>query len=243
MDVDGKVAIVTGGSSGIGRAIADRYVDDGMTVVIADVDEEQGETVADDIGCDYRHCDVSDMAQVQDVVDWTVAEHGRLDVIVNNAGIGRAHALDETDLEEWDAVQSVNLDGVMHGCKAALPHLKESEGCIINIASIYGLVGGPGAAAYCTAKGGVVNLTRQLAVDYAPDNVRVNSICPGFVETAMTDDYLDDEEFYNFIMAETPMDRVAQPEEIAGVAVFLVSDDASYMTGQNIAVDGGWTAH
>jgi len=243
MDVDGKVAIVTGGSSGIGRAIADRYVDDGMTVVIADVDDEQGETVADDIGCDYRHCDVSDMEQVQEVVDWTVAEYGRLDVMVNNAGIGRAHTLEETDQEEWDAVRSVNLDGVMHGCKAALPHLKETEGCIINIASIYGLVGGPGAAAYCTAKGGVVNLTRQLAVDYATEGVRVNSICPGFVETAMTDDMLDDEEFYSFIMAETPMDRVAQPEEIAGVAVFLASDDASYMTGQNIAVDGGWTAH
>jgi meso-butanediol dehydrogenase/(S,S)-butanediol dehydrogenase/diacetyl reductase len=129
----------------------------------------------------------------------------------------------------------------MHGSKAALPHLLESEGCIINMGSIYGLLGGMGATAYSASKGGVVNLTQQIAVDYAPKGVRVNGICPGFVRTPMTEDLLETEDFYDYVKIHTPMDRAAQPEEIAGVAVFLASDDASYITGVNIPVDGGWT--
>ncbi|MFW5965079.1 MAG: SDR family NAD(P)-dependent oxidoreductase, partial [Natronomonas sp.] len=156
--------------------------------------------------------------------------------------IGSESNLEAMSLEEWRTVIETNLDGVMHGSKAALPHLLDSEGCIINIESIYGLRGGKGAAAYSASKGGVVNFTQQVAVDYAPENVRVNGICPGFVRTPMTEDLLDEERFYEFLKARTPMERAADPEEIAPLAVFLASDGASYITGANIPVDGGWTA-
>jgi len=132
---------------------------------------------------------------------------------------------------------------VMYCSRASLPHLKETGGSIINIASIYGLVAGPGSTAYATAKGGVVNFTRTVATDYAAEGVRCNAVCPGFVKTPMTEDFLDDEEFYSFVKTETPMGRVAEPREIAGVIAFLASDDASYITGAAVPVDGGWTAH
>ncbi|MFB6084133.1 MAG: SDR family NAD(P)-dependent oxidoreductase [Halorientalis sp.] len=243
MDLDGKTAIVTGGSSGIGKAIAEAYVDAGASVVIANRSKDQGRTVADELGCRFVRTDVSEFDAVEALVETTVEEYGALDVVVNNAGVGSESSVGEMDLDEWETVVSVDLDGVMHGTKAALPHLLESEGCVINIASIYGLVGGRGAAAYSAAKGGVVNFTQQVAVDYADEGVRVNSICPGFVETPMTEPLLETDQFYNYVRENTPMNRPAQPEEIAPLAVFLASDDASYLTGANIPVDGGWTAH
>lgn len=243
MNVEGDVVVVTGGSSGIGKAIAERFVNEGANVVIGDVDDERGAEVADSIGASYRHCDVSEYGEVEALVEHAVDEHGKLDCIVNNAGIGSIESIEDMDLESYHDIIAVDLNGVMYGCKAATPHLKETEGCIINIASIYGLVGAVGATAYNTAKGGVVNLTRSVADDLAQHNVRVNSICPGFVETAMTSDYLDDEEFQEMVLGNTPLGRVAQPEEMAGVAVFLASDEASYITGVNLPVDGGWTSH
>jgi NAD(P)-dependent dehydrogenase (short-subunit alcohol dehydrogenase family) len=241
--LDDTVAIVTGGSTGIGRAVARRYVAVGANVVIANRTPETGQAVADEIGCTFHQCDVAASAEVTDLVETTVADEGRLDVIVNNAGVGGVGSIGELDPDDWQRLLDVNLSGVMHGTRAALPHLIESSGAIVNVASIYGLVGGPGAAAYSAAKGGVVNLTRQVAVDYAADGVRVNSVCPGFVDTPMTADALDQDQFYEFVRDETPMNRVADPEEIAGIVAFLASDDASYITGANIPVDGGWTAH
>ncbi len=243
MQLEGSTAIVTGGSSGIGEAIATAYVEAGADVVIASRTEADGTEVAEEIGCRYVQTDVSEYDQVEALVETTVEEAGSLDVMVNNAGIPSSSKVGEMDLAEWRTVIRVNLDGVMHGTKAALPHLIESDGCIINTASIYGLVGGKGAAAYSAAKGGVVNFTQQVAVDYAEEGVRVNSICPGFVETPMTESLLETEWFYTFLREETPMERPAQPEEIAPLAVFLASDGASYITGANIPVDGGWTAH
>lgn len=243
LNLDGTVAIVTGGSTGIGRAITERYIEEGADVVIADINEEKGKEAAEELGCDFMTCDVSEYDQVEEMVEKTVEKHGHLDVIVNNAGIGSTAPLGEMSTEQWEATIDVNLTGVMNGSKAALPHIQETEGCIINIASIYGLVGAPGATSYNAAKGGVVNFTRSVAVDYAEENVNVNSICPGFVRTPMTEDMLDDDDFYSFVENNTPMDRVAEPEEIAGLAAFLASEDASYITGTNIPVDGGWTAH
>ncbi|MFB6181144.1 MAG: SDR family NAD(P)-dependent oxidoreductase [Candidatus Nanohalobium sp.] len=243
MDLDGKVAIVTGGSSGIGKSIAERFAWEGADVVVADVDEDGGREVADDIEGVFKACDVSSYDDVERVVEETVEEFGKLDVLVNNAGIGSVNNIEEMSIEEYEKTRSIDLDGVMYGCKAATPYLKETEGCIVNIASIYGLVGDMGATAYNAAKGGVVNLTRSVADDLAQYNVRVNCVCPGYVKTPMTEDIQEDEEFMQHIMTETPMKRMAEPEEISSVVTFVASDEASYITGENIAVDGGWTSH
>ena len=240
MNIDGEVAVVTGGGSGIGKAIAKRFREEELEVVIGDI---SGEEVAENLDCDFVESDVSDPSQVEELVDYAVEEFGRLDVMVNNAGIGSQASIEDMEIEDYQSLRSVDLDGVVYGCKFAAPHLKETEGCIINTASIYGLVGDAGATAYNTAKGGVVNLTRSVANDLAEDNVRVNSICPGFVKTAMTEKALKDEEFKSHVISQTPMKRVAEPDEISGVAAFLASEDASYITGVNLPVDGRWTSH
>lgn len=237
-----KTAIITGGSTGIGRAIAAEYKEHGATVVIASRREDVGTETADEIGCEYKQCDVRNYDEVEKLVDEVVESRGALDVMVNNAGLGSESDVLNMSLEEWQNVVSTNLDGVMYGTKAAIPHLLETEGCVINVESIYGLRGGKGAAAYSASKGGVANFTQQVAVDFASDGVRVNGICPGFVRTPMTEDLLDKEHFYEFVKTRTPMDRPADPEEIAPLAAFLASDSASYITGANIPVDGGWTA-
>jgi NAD(P)-dependent dehydrogenase (short-subunit alcohol dehydrogenase family) len=194
------------------------------------------------LDCEFVRCDVSAYDQVTALVEATVKEYGRLDVVVNNAGIGRTGSIEEMDLDDWHDVLDVNLTGTMYGTRAALPHLKATDGCVINVSSIYGLVAGPNATAYAAAKAGVTNLTRSVAVDYADEGVRVNGICPGFVETPMTAEAFEADEFYEYVRGSTPMGRVAQPEEIAGIALFLASDAASYVTGVNVPVDGGWTA-
>lgn len=240
--LDDKTAIITGGSEGIGRAIASEFLEAGADVTISSRRASLGEETASELGCEFIACDVREYQQVEELVERVVEGRGSLDVMVNNAGVGSVTKLREMDLEEWDNVLRTNLNGVMYGSKAALPHLLETSGCIVNIESIYGLRGGKGATAYSASKGGVVNFTQQVAVDYAAAGVRVNGICPGFVRTSMTEDLLDKERFYDFIRARTPMDRPAEPEEIAPLAAFLASDAASYITGANIPVDGGWTA-
>ena len=241
--LSGKTAIVTGGSEGIGRAIAEEFLDQGASVVIANRSADTGQQAADELGCSFIQCDVSDYDAVVDLVDQTVDEHGGLDIMVNNAGIGMTGTVETTGIDDWQQLLEVNLNGVIYGTRAAMPYLKESSGCVLNVASVFGLVGGPQTAAYATAKGAVVNFTRTTAVDYAEAGVRVNSICPGFVRTAMTESELEKDSFYEFVLSQTPIDRVAEPEEVAKPAAFLASEGASYITGVNLPIDGGWTTH
>ena len=241
--LSGKTAIVTGGSAGIGKAIAEEFRNQGASVVIANRSEETGQQTAEELGCSFVQCDVSSYDAVTDLVDRTVEEHGGLDIMVNNAGIGMTGTVETTTIDDWQQLLEVNLNGVIYGTRAAMPYLTESSGCVLNVASVFGLVGGPQTAAYATAKGAVVNFTRTTAVDYAEAGVRVNSICPGFVRTAMTESELEKDSFYEFVLSQTPMDRVAEPEEVAEPAAFLASEGASYITGVNLPIDGGWTTH
>ncbi|ERG97550.1 MAG: dehydrogenase [Haloquadratum sp. J07HQX50] len=241
--LNGKTAIVTGGTKGIGKAIAKRYIEEGAKVVIAARSKRPGIETAEELGCLFIQCDVSKYDDIAAVVEQTVEEFGGLDIIVNNAGIGPTGTLDELDLEDWHQLMSINLDGVMYGSRAALPYLRRANGSIINVASVLGLAGGPGSVAYATAKGAVVNFTRAMAYDYAEEGVRVNCLCPGVIETDMTDPVMSDDEFYDYVFHQTPMQRVGNPDEIAGPAAFLASDDASYITGASLPADGGWTTH
>jgi meso-butanediol dehydrogenase/(S,S)-butanediol dehydrogenase/diacetyl reductase len=243
----GKVAIVTGGASGIGAATARRLHGEGACVLIADVKGARGEALAQELGAEralYRHVDVSSWEDIQGMVDGAVAAFGRVDILFNNAGVGSFAATPQLSVEEWRRVIDIDLTGVFYGCRAAIPVMKaQGGGAIINTASASGLAGDYSFAAYNAAKGGVVNYTRAAGIDHARDGVRINAVCPGPVDTpiiAGIDAWPGVREAWN---QRVPMGRFARPEEIAGVVAFLASDDASYMTGAVIAIDGGLTAH
>ena len=249
--------IVTGAAGGIGRAIALAMGAAGARVTVSDVQPEGGEATAEAIRAagghaSFKACDVSDAEQVMALVAHAMQHFGRLDALVNNAGIsGGATLAHELDLETWDRVIAVNLRGPFLCAKYAIPHLiAGGGGAIVNIASTYGLIGAPLAGAYCASKGGVVNLTRQLAVDYGRDKIRVNAICPGYVDTDMGGHRAslppEQAAAANARRAASaalqPLGRQAQADEIARVTVFLASDESSFMTGSIVTVDGGCTA-
>ena len=249
-----RVCIVTGSAGGIGRAIALAMAEAGARVVVSDTRTAEGEATANAIqaaGGDaiFVACDVSNSDQVSHLVTASLEHFGRLDVLVNNAGISGGSSLaHELELETWDRVMAVNLRGPFLCTKHAIPHLI-GGGTIINIASTYGLIGAPLAPAYCASKAGVVNLTRQLAVDYGPQ-IRVNAICPGYVDTDMggfraslaPEQSAAANARREANAALQPIGRQAQALEIARVAVFLASDESSFMTGSIVSVDGGCTA-
>ena len=233
----GKAALVTGAGSGIGRAIALRFAAEGARVVVSDIDDAAAAAVTAEIGAAARadHCDTSVEAQVQAAVEATVVAFGTIDVLVNNAGIAAA--------EDWQKTIAVNLSGVYYGLKHGGAAMAErGGGSIINLSSVLGLVSIPGAGAYTASKHGVVGLTRQWATDLAPRGVRVNCINPGWIETNMTAPIVAVEQFRTMIEQQTPMGRWGKPEEVAAVAVFLASDEASFVTGAAYVVDGGFTA-
>jgi meso-butanediol dehydrogenase/(S,S)-butanediol dehydrogenase/diacetyl reductase len=242
---EGRVALVTGAASGIGAATARRLAEEGAAVVLGDVAAEPLDDVVDEISATGARASgmVTDVAVREDIerlVAASVEEHGRLDVLYNNAGIGMFGRLTDLTDEKWRRVMGVDLDSVFYGCRAAYPHLVRTRGCIVNTCSISGLYGDYGLLAYNTAKGAVANFTRNLAIDSAAEGVRVNAVCPGGVATPMLQNVLD--RYMASYEELVPMGRPAQPEEIAAAVAFLASDDASYITGHNLVVDGGVTA-
>jgi len=242
---EGKVAVVTGGASGIGAATVRRFVDEGARVVIADLQAEPARALAAELG-DRTHAvalDVTDADAVEDLMAGAVDHFGRLDVVFNNAGISSMGRVDELDIEEWKRVIDVDLTAVFYGCRAAVPHLRANGGgAIVNTASISGLFGDWGLPAYNAAKGGVMNLTRALAADHARDHIRVNAVCPGGIATAMTDPLVHSRRAQQQYERLIPQARMGEPNEIAAAVAFLASDDASYVTGHGLVVDGGVTA-
>ncbi len=250
MKLEGKAALVTGAGSGIGRAIARLFAAEGASVLLAELNEEAGKTVAGEVEAaggraSFLHTDTSREDDVKDAIAAAVEAWGGLDILVNNAGIGAA-------TYTWDQVIAVNLSGVYYGCLHGLEAMRERGGVIVNMASMAGLVGftiaglpeafGTAAGtAYIAAKHGVIGLTKQFALGGAPE-VRVNCICPGWIETALTQPLTEAQPLLEWALQGTPMGRLGQPEEIARAALFLASDDSSFMTGAPLIVDGGWTA-
>ena len=245
MRLEGKIAVVTGAARGIGAACARRFAAEGAAVVIADILEEKGEATAQAIRDDggsaaFIPCDTGDAAQARALIERTVARHGRIDVLVNNAGIFTiADFLDVTE-EEFDRVLRTNLKGYfLVGQAAAREMAAAGSGSIVNMSSVNGVMAIETIAAYVVSKGGVNQLTSVMALALAPKGVRVNAIGPGTILTELSGSLLTDEAARRRVLSRTPMGRVGQPEEIAGIAVFLASDDSSYVTGQVIYADGG----
>ena len=235
----------------MGAAEARLFARHGARVVIGDVQDELLRKLADELraaGHDVvsQHLDVTDERSWTGIVDAALARFGRLDVLVNNAGIADAAGIEETSRQRWDEVVAVNLTGTWLGIRTAAPALRQSGGgSIVNTSSIYGIVGSTGSAAYHAAKGAVRVLTKQAALEYAPAGIRVNSIHPGYVDTAMLRDAFVGRpggELTELVAAVTPLGRLGTPEEIAFAALFLASDESSFMTGAELVVDGGYTA-
>jgi NAD(P)-dependent dehydrogenase (short-subunit alcohol dehydrogenase family) len=245
--LDGRVALVTGGGSGIGRASAHALAQAGAHVAVSDIDEDAARNVAGEIGAGEAHrLDVADEAAVAAVVGAIMGRHGRIDILVNNAGLGARMPTVDLPTERWRHVLAVNLDGSFFCARAAGRHMVAAgRGAVVNVASIMGLVGGahyPNLA-YHSAKGALVNFTRALACEWAARGVRVNAIAPTFARTRLTEPLLADEAMAERLIADTPMGRFAEPEEVAAAILFLSSDAASMITGAILPVDGGWTAH
>jgi NAD(P)-dependent dehydrogenase (short-subunit alcohol dehydrogenase family) len=247
--VDGKVAVVTGAASGIGRVTAGALAAEGARVGIADVDAAGGQAVAAairDAGGDafFRRTDVRSLADLEAVLDQAIERHGRLDVLVNNAAVAIPGAAGEMAEDDWARTLDVNLTGVWRGMRAAIPRmLARGGGSIVNLSSVQGHVGFVGWAAYAAAKGGVDALTRQAAVEYAARGIRVNAVVPGTIATEMNEKIMresaDGDAVLAGWLAMHPIGRIGQPAEVAAAIVFLASDDASFITGESLRVDGG----
>ena len=249
MSLENKAAIITGGAQGIGLAVARRFLDDGARVVIADKDEDAGDEAISTLGelgaVRFIHCDVGDRLSVRNLVAGTVDAFGQIDILVNNAGI--VHAAEFLDLaeEDFDQVIRTNLKGAfLVGQAVAKRMVKQTAdggdvGTIINLSSINAVVAIADQVPYCVSKGGVSQLTKVMALALAPHGIRVNAIGPGSIQTAMLKSVIDDDEARRRVLSRTPAGRIGEASEIAAIAAFLASDDASYITGQTVYADGG----
>lgn len=250
MRLKDKIAIITGAQSGIGFATALRFLQEGANVVAADVRGSQQEVeikAANGRKAFFVQMDVSCESEVHEMIRQTVDKYGRIDVLINSAGIELAKKATDTTEEEWDLVMGVNLKGVFLCSKAAVIEMCHSGGgLIVNVASELGLVGGMEIAAYCASKGGVIQLTKAMALDHASDNIRINCICPGPINTPLLDRIIasspNPEREKQITVEKTSLRRLGQPDEIANAILFLASEESSYMTGSVVVVDGGLTA-
>jgi NAD(P)-dependent dehydrogenase (short-subunit alcohol dehydrogenase family) len=243
MKLQDKVAVITGGASGIGAATARLFVQEGAKVVLVDLNEEKGKTFEAELKAHnaealFVKANITSEEEVQNIFKETIAAFGKVDVVFNNAGIGRVTPTENLEYAEWRNTVNVDLDGVFLVAREAIREmLKSGGGTIVNTASMYGWVGSPGSAAYNAAKGGVINLTRSLALEYATRNIRVNALAPGFIDTPIIP-----EESKEVLKTMTPMQRLGESEEMAKAVLFMASDDSSFMTGNVLTVDGGYTA-
>lgn len=233
-----KVAIVTGGGRGIGRAIAELFADEGAAVIVGDIDVSdafENRTIT------TKRLDVTDENSWRELVDEVVGNHGRVDVLVNNAGgVGSYEPIDAIALDDWHRIIALNQTGPFLGMRAVIPHMKRAgSGSIINVSSIWGISGAAGVAAYTASKGAVRLMSKNAALSYVGDGIRVNSLHPGIIDTPMI--AAQDSEITAAVVAATPMKRLGRPMEIASGALFLASDESSYMTGAELVIDGGYT--
>jgi glucose 1-dehydrogenase len=240
-----RIAIVTGAARGIGLAIAERFAQEGAIVVISDILDDVGSEAARTIGATYIHCDVSKSAEVNALVATTVERFGAVDILVNNAGIAVGGDFLDVSEADFDRVIGINLKGSFLMLQACARHMvSQAEagrkpGAIVNMSSVNDTLAIPGIVSYCVSKGGVSQLTRATALALAPHGIRVNAIGPGTIETDMARGVLADKAALNRAMSRTPLGRLGAPSEVASIAAFLASDDASYVTGETIYVDGG----
>ena len=245
MRLKDRIAIVTGAARGIGLAIAGRFRAEGAVVVISDVADDAGEAAARGIGATYLRCDVSQSAEVKALAAAVAERFGAIDILVNNAGIALAGDFLEVSEADFDRVLAVNLKGSFLMLQACARHMVAQAkagrrpGAVVNMSSVNDTLAIPGIVSYCVSKGGVSQLTRSTAVALAPHGIRVNAIGPGSIDTDMMKGVLADRAALNRALSRTPLGRVGQPSEVASIAAFLASDDASYVTGQTIYADGG----
>ena len=242
---EGKVALVTGAASGVGRATARQMVDEGAKVFGIDINKEGLDVVAQELGANFAPvvCDISDREASHAAVEACVAIFGRLDIVANIAGVVRSHHVTDVDEATWRLIMGVNLDGMFWITQAAIPHLLETDGNIVNVASNAGFMGQAYTVPYCAAKGAVVNMTRALAMEYIKTDLRINAIAPGGMNTGMTENYHVPEGIdYSLMQTYTGFRGMAEPESAANAICWMASDEAARCTGSILSVDGGLTA-
>lgn len=242
MKLENKTAIVTGASSGIGKAIAEKFLSEGASVVFSDINDSDVSRFGNK--AIFVKCDVSKSEEVENLVKACLEKFGKVDIMVNNAGIGSLGDSLTMEDDVWHKTIEINLSSVFYGIRSAGKAMKEKgiKGSIINTTSILGTVGFNGALAYCASKGGVNQLTRTSALDLASLGIRVNAVAPGFIKTSMTKEVQEDENLLKMINGLTPLGHMGEPEDIANAVVFLASEGSKYVTGSILYVDGGWTA-